>query len=68
MIINPYTILNLSPNASIDDVKKAFKNIALKSHPDKLNDIKDPIEKNKRIVRYYYFTTFFLCHSKGISL
>jgi len=52
MIINPYTILNLSPNASIDDVKKAFKNIALKSHPDKLNDIKDPIEKNKRIKEF----------------
>ncbi len=52
MIINPYTILNVSPNASIEDVKKAYKNIALKSHPDKLNNIKDPIEKNKRIKEF----------------
>jgi len=48
-INNPYKILNIPLDSSIDDVKKAYKNIALKSHPDKLNNIKDINEKNKKI-------------------
>ena len=46
---NPYKILNLPNNSSLDEVKKAYKHIALKSHPDKLNNIKDINEKNKKI-------------------
>ena len=48
---NPYKILNISPNSSIDDVKKAYKNIALKSHPDKLNNISIE-EKNIKIKEF----------------
>ena len=48
---NPYKILNITPNSSIDDVKKAYKNIALKSHPDKLNNISIE-EKNIKIKEF----------------
>ena len=46
---NPFKILNLPDNSSIEDVKKAYKKIALNSHPDKLNNIKDEKEKKKKI-------------------
>ena len=32
---NYYDILNVSKNASIDDIKKQYKQLALKTHPDK---------------------------------
>ncbi len=43
---NPYEILGLPNNASIDEVKKVYKSIALKSHPDKITDTN---EKNKKV-------------------
>ena len=38
---NPYEILGLQRGASIEEVKKVYKIIALKSHPDKITDIDD---------------------------
>lgn len=50
---NPYIILGLNNNATIDEIKKSYKQIALKYHPDKLNNIKDNVNileyKNKFI-------------------
>jgi len=48
---NPYKILNIPINSSIDDVKKAYKIIALKSHPDKLNNFSAE-EKNIKIKEF----------------
>lgn len=33
--MNPYEILNCSPNDSIDDIKKSYQTLILKYHPDK---------------------------------
>lgn len=52
MLNNPFKILNLPDNSSIEDVKKAYKKIALNSHPDKLNNIKDEKEKKKKIKEF----------------
>jgi DnaJ-class molecular chaperone len=46
---NPYKVLDIPENSSIEDVKRTFRNIALKSHPDKLNNIDDPVLKKKKI-------------------
>nr|XP_043638760.1 chaperone protein dnaJ 8, chloroplastic-like [Erigeron canadensis] len=41
---NPYTILRIHPGASKSDVKKAFKQLALKYHPDVCKGTSDGIE------------------------
>lgn len=47
--INPYEVLGIPINSSLEDVKRVYKLIALKSHPDKLNNINDINERNKKI-------------------
>jgi len=47
--INPYEVLGIPINSSLEDVKRVYKIIALKSHPDKLNNINDINERNKKI-------------------
>jgi molecular chaperone DnaJ len=32
---NPYNILGVSPNATTDDIKKAFRTLAMRHHPDR---------------------------------
>ena len=47
-----YQILGLSPNASSEDIKKAYRSLALKYHPDR-NQSKDAEEKFKEITAAY---------------
>jgi DnaJ-class molecular chaperone len=49
---NPYNILGINTIASKDEIKKAYKDIALSCHPDKLINITDDTEKQKRIDRF----------------
>ena len=48
-----YDILEVSPNASIDDIKKSYKKLAFQYHPDKNKDNKDAEIKFKEISNAY---------------
>ena len=41
-----YKILEVSPDASDEEVKKAFRNMALKYHPDRVSHLGDDIKKS----------------------
>jgi curved DNA-binding protein CbpA len=53
---NPYDILELPRNATIDEVKKKYRELALSYHPDKLYNIQDINEKNIRIEKFKKIT------------
>jgi DnaJ-class molecular chaperone len=48
-----YNILEVSPNASIDDIKKSYKKLAFQYHPDKNKDNKEAEIKFKEISNAY---------------
>ena len=42
---NPYTVLNIPKNASQEEIKKAYKQLANKYHPDKVLHLGDEFKK-----------------------
>jgi DnaJ-class molecular chaperone len=55
-----YNVLELNKNASLDEIRKSFRTLALKYHPDKNKNI-GAKEKFMKIVEAYEV----LCDSKG---
>lgn len=65
--INPYEVLGIPIDSSLDEVKRIYKIIALKSHPDKLNNISDINERNKKIKEFIEATNAYNKILKGDS-
>lgn len=42
---DPYTVLGLDRNASQDEIKRAYKQLALKYHPDKVQHLGEEFQK-----------------------
>lgn len=47
-----YSILGIHQKASKDEIKKAYRDIALSCHPDKLGNLSDLDEKHRRIEKF----------------
>lgn len=56
MIANPYEILGISPNATNDEVKKAYRDLSRKYHPDSYvgNPLSDLAEEKFKEVQEAY--------------
>ena len=56
MVSNPYEILGISPNASDDEVKKAYRELSRKYHPDSYanNPLADLAEEKFKEVQEAY--------------
>ena len=64
---NNYKILGITPNATNDEVKKAYRKMAVKYHPDKVatlgEDVQKAAEEKFKVISQAYQA---ICKERGI--
>lgn len=50
---NYYDVLGVGPGASLDEIKRSFRNLALKHHPDKNKNSEESRQRFMKIVEAY---------------
>jgi DnaJ-domain-containing protein 1 len=50
---SPWVILGVSPNATQDEIKHAYRMLMLRFHPDRCGNTKESNERAKRIIAAY---------------
>ncbi len=63
--LNACRILNVSNNASLEEIKKAYWRLAIQYHPDKNHSNRDNIEKFQQITSAYKFLSKYLKEQKS---
>ena len=65
--MNYYEILHIEPTASLQDIKKAYRRLALLYHPDKNSNSKESTELFKQLSEaYQVLSDLFLTHSMNL--
>ena len=50
---NYYDVLGVGPSASLDDIKRSFRNLAMKHHPDRNKNSEESRQRFMKIVEAY---------------
>ena len=53
MVIDPYEVLGVKSNASPQEIRKAYKNLAMKLHPDKIGNNLKALDQMKLVNEAY---------------
>ena len=62
---NHYTVLGVAHNATLPEIRSAYKKLALKLHPDKAGDGKETTAKFRKVSEIFIYASYWLTSMKA---